>query len=144
MVLRKLFSRAIRKILPGWSLQEAANGETALKMVESDENHFDLMFVDQYMASVEKQLLGTETVRALRAMGITAKICGLSANDVEHAFEDAGANAFMFKPFPTKPAALKRELVRILNPGQGTDYVEGQVKVRFQPAEESPVHSAAN
>jgi signal transduction histidine kinase/CheY-like chemotaxis protein len=136
MVLRKLFSRAVRKISPEWSLQEAANGETALKMVESGENHFDLMFVDQYMASVEKQLLGTETVRAMRVMGITAKICGLSANDVEHAFEDAGANTFMFKPFPTKPDALKRELFRILNPDQGTDYVEGQVKVRFQPAVE--------
>lgn len=73
-------------------------------------------------------------------MGVTAKICGLSANDVEHAFEDAGADAFMFKPFPTKPDALKRELVRILNPG--IDYVEGQVKVRFQPAEESPARSA--
>lgn len=135
MVLRKLFSRAVRKILPGWSLEEAANGESALKLVEGNENQFDLMFVDQYMASVEKQLLGTETVRALRSMGVTARICGLSANDVEHAFEDAGANAFMFKPFPTKPDALKRELRKILCREKCHDHVQGKPKVRFRPAE---------
>jgi CheY-like chemotaxis protein len=29
----------------------------------------DLIFMDQHMASTEKQMLGTETVRALRAKG---------------------------------------------------------------------------
>jgi hypothetical protein len=58
--------------------------------------------------------LGTETTRALRGLGITSIICGLSANDVEQAFLDAGANVFMVKPFPCKPELLKAELVRIL------------------------------
>ena len=84
-------------------------------MVEGCVDKFQLIFVDQYMASVEKQLLGTETVRALRAAGCKARICGLSANDVQQAFEDAGANAFMIKPFPTKADALKKDLLRILD-----------------------------
>jgi signal transduction histidine kinase/CHASE1-domain containing sensor protein/CheY-like chemotaxis protein len=115
MVLRKLFARSIRKLCPDWSVQEASNGESALQLVKEDTDLFQLIFVDQYMASVEKQLLGTETVRALRVAGCHARICGSSANDVENAFEDAGANAFMFKPFPTKAAAMKNELLAILD-----------------------------
>jgi len=66
------------------------------------------------MASVEKQLLGTETVRALRAKGVESIICGLSANDVGEPFLNAGANAFMFKPFPCEKSQLAEELVRVL------------------------------
>ena len=68
------------------------------------------------MASVQKQLLGTETVRAIRAKGIHIPIiCGLSANDVEDAFLHAGSDAFMFKPFPCKQDVLEKELLRIMN-----------------------------
>lgn len=66
------------------------------------------------MASVEKQLLGTETVRALRAKGVDSIICGLSANDVGDQFSEAGANAFMVKPFPCKQDALREELRNML------------------------------
>jgi CheY-like chemotaxis protein len=34
-----------------------------------DSEAYDLIFMDQHMASTEKQMLGTETVRALRAKG---------------------------------------------------------------------------
>jgi DNA-binding NarL/FixJ family response regulator len=44
-------------------IEEVSNGETALKLV--DKSKFDLTFMDQYMASTDKQLLGTETVQAL-------------------------------------------------------------------------------
>eukprot|EP00529_Nitzschia_sp_RCC80_P003842 CAMPEP_0113469268 /NCGR_PEP_ID=MMETSP0014_2-20120614/15806_1 /TAXON_ID=2857 /ORGANISM="Nitzschia sp." /LENGTH=1063 /DNA_ID=CAMNT_0000361729 /DNA_START=91 /DNA_END=3282 /DNA_ORIENTATION=+ /assembly_acc=CAM_ASM_000159 len=120
MVLRKLFSRTLKKLNPTWKVSEASNGETAIEMLTKQEDGekkgFDLIFMDQYMASVNKQLLGTETVRAIRANGIIEPIiCGLSANDVEDAFIDAGSDAFMFKPFPCKPDALKAELLRILN-----------------------------
>jgi hypothetical protein len=64
---------------------------------------------------VEKQLLGTEAVHALRMQGFGNKICGLSANNVEEPFFNAGADAFMFKPFPCEEAALVRELHRILH-----------------------------
>ena len=66
------------------------------------------------MASIEKQLLGTETVRAMRSKGVQSIICGLSANDIERQFMEAGANAFMFKPFPCEKDQLGCEMVRIL------------------------------
>jgi CheY-like chemotaxis protein len=94
-ILRKLFSRTIRTVVPSWSIREAANGETALHLVETD--HFDLIFMDMYMASVEKQLLGTEAVRELRKRGVDCRICGLSANDKEMEFLQAGADSFCFK-----------------------------------------------
>lgn len=67
------------------------------------------------MASVEKQLLGTETIQAMRAKGVTSIICGLSANDIEDQFKSAGANAFMSKPFPCKKEVLEVEFRRMLN-----------------------------
>ncbi|KAL3903638.1 MAG: hypothetical protein SGARI_005284 [Bacillariaceae sp.] len=93
-------------------LMECSNGETALRIV--DEEQFDLIFVDQYMASVEKQLLGTETVAAMRAKGVKSVICGLSANDVEDQYMKAGADYFLYKPFPCKAHALRDELLQML------------------------------
>jgi hypothetical protein len=57
-------------------------------------------------ASVEKQLLGTETVYAMRSKGVKSIICGLSANDVEDQFLNSGANYFMYKPFPCKKVKI--------------------------------------
>lgn len=112
-IMRKLFARTVKTVAPGWTVRQAANGETALKLTETD--HYDLIFMDMYMASVEKQMLGTEAVQALRAKGVTSLICGLSANDKEDDFLAAGADAFTFKPFPCEKVALSRELLRILN-----------------------------
>jgi len=111
-ILRKLFSRTVQTVAPSWRIREASNGETALRLV--NETAFDLIFMDMYMASVEKQLLGTETVRELRARGVTCRICGLSANDKETEFLEAGADAFTFKPFPCEARALTHELIRVL------------------------------
>lgn len=58
-VLRKLFSRKLKTVAPDWTVREAANGETALFLVE--EHTFDLIFMDQYMASVEKQVRLTQS-----------------------------------------------------------------------------------
>jgi signal transduction histidine kinase/CheY-like chemotaxis protein len=112
LVLRKLFSRAIKRVEPGWIVQDAASGEAALTMVESDT--FDLIFVDQYMASMEKQLLGTETVAALRSKGVKSRICGLSANDVEVQFVTAGADFFLLKPISSDKDILTADLHHIL------------------------------
>ena len=111
-VLRKLYTRTLQKIGPRWSIAEAGNGETALRLVETAK--FDLIFVDQYMASVDKSLLGTETVREMRSHGVDAAICGLSANDLDKQFREAGANGFWVKPFPTSEAVVKREIHRLL------------------------------
>ena len=70
------------------------------------------------MASVEKQLLGTEAVRAMRAKGVSSIICGLSANDIEQQFLEAGSNTFMFKPFPCEKKALCLEILRVLKAGE--------------------------
>jgi len=62
------------------------------------------------MASVEKQLLGTETTRAFLRKGVESVICGISANGLNIPcgisanglnipLKSAGANAFIMKPF---------------------------------------------
>lgn len=68
------------------------------------------------MASIQKQMLGTETVRALRSKGYQGLICGLSANAMQEAFLAAGADAFMYKPFPCEKGPLTKELARIIYP----------------------------
>ena len=77
--------------------------------------------MDQYMASTEKQLLGTEATRALRTKGVKSIICGLSANEMEKPFLEAGADAFTIKPLPSGKEALTRELHRILNTADSTN-----------------------
>lgn len=113
LLLRKLFSRSIKKLFPKWIVTEASSGEAALNLAGSHE--FDVIFMDQYMTSAEKNLLGTETVRLLRTKGCMSKICGLSANDIEKQFMAAGANAFVMKPFPCKEEPMKQEMLRILS-----------------------------
>ena len=60
-------------------------------------------------------MLGTETVRALRAQGVRARICGCSANNMEDEFMEAGADCFVLKPFPCEKDELRRELLRVLS-----------------------------
>jgi len=114
-ILRKLFKRTLKKAAPNWRIDEASNGETALTMTET--NMYDLIFLDQYMASVEKQMLGSETVRALRQKGVTSTVCGLSANDMKDEFLECGADAFMLKPFPCQAERLQAELKKLLAAG---------------------------
>ena len=121
MMLRKMFSRVLKLAAPTWKIREASNGETALRLV--DEVTFDLIFIDQYMAAVEKQMLGTDVVQAMRAKGVKSIICGLSANDLEDNFFRAGANAFMSKPFPCKKEALHCELLKMCSP-QGEQWAK--------------------
>lgn len=113
LILRKLFLRSIRKCFPQWTVEEAASGETCLQVVASRD--FDLIFLDQFMASTDKQMLGTETARALRARGVQSIICGLSANDMESAFLEAGADCFRMKPLPCEKPVLSQELQRIIS-----------------------------
>jgi CheY-like chemotaxis protein len=112
-ILRKLFARTVRTVAPDWQIREASSGEAALRLVAIEK--FDVIFCDMYMASVEKSLLGTETVELMRKKGVKCRICGLSANDKEKEFLEAGADCFTLKPFPCERNALTRELCRILN-----------------------------
>ena len=63
-VLRKLFVRSLRMVCPGWKITKASSGERALELFRNPENEFDLVFIDQYMASNEPNpiLLVTEAV----------------------------------------------------------------------------------
>jgi CheY-like chemotaxis protein len=115
-VLRKMFVRALCRAAPNWIVNEAASGETALRLVKSQT--FDLIFMDQYMASIDKQLLGTDTVRALRANGVTSIICGLSANETAQEFLDAGADTFLSKPFPCGREGLRAAILQVLAEGE--------------------------
>ena len=115
-ILRKLFKRTLKRAAPNWIIEEASNGETAITLTE--EKPYDLIFLDQYMASTEKQLLGSETVRALRRNGVSSTVCGLSANDLKDHFIECGADAFMMKPFPCDTEKLQRELKRVLHAGR--------------------------
>ena len=141
VVLRKLFARAIRKVAPTWTIREAASGEIAIQLCRNPPTHsnnsdqeahihgdssssssyYDLIFMDQYMASVDKQLLGTETVRSLRKAGITSKIIGLSANNLEDSFLHAGADFFRLKPLPCDKVLLEQELLSILDVEDGAN-----------------------
>lgn len=111
-MLRKLFVRAVKRAQPSWSIQEASCGEIALQ--RCDAQKFDLIFLDQYMASVDKQLLGTETAQAMRAKGVDSVLCGLSANNIRDAFVNAGADDFVLKPMPCKTEDLNHVLRRVL------------------------------
>jgi len=47
-VLRKLFSRSIKKIAPTWKISEAASGEAALELLETEDEPIpSLIFMDQ-------------------------------------------------------------------------------------------------
>ena len=116
-ILRKLFARTIKTVVPGWDIREAANGETAIRLTTVEQMKFDLIFLDMYMASTEKQLLGSEACTELRRHGVNSRLCGLSANDKEKEFLEAGADCFTLKPFPCEAGALRQELCRILFEG---------------------------
>jgi hypothetical protein len=44
LVLRKLFCRSVKRITPHWDVQEASNGETAVRFVKECERPFDIIF----------------------------------------------------------------------------------------------------
>lgn len=107
-VLRKMLRRSIERVAPTWKIREAASGETGITII--GEESFDIIFVDQYMASIERSLLGTETVQSMRSRGVRSRICGLSANHLEQSFLEAGADYFLLKPFSTNQESLRRDL----------------------------------
>ena len=111
-ILRKMVRQLIKRVEPSWNVKEAEDGETALKMVESEKKGFHLLFVDQYMSSSSVQkMLGTETVAELRKRGVKCKICGLSSNSLREDFYKAGADTFLVEPFPANKKLLTQVLV---------------------------------
>jgi len=66
------------------------------------------------MASINKQLLGTETIERLRSNGVGSIICALSANNLRRDFLNAGADDFNLKPLPCKADSLKPLLHKLI------------------------------
>ena len=110
--LRRLAMRALKALLPDCRVREAQSGESALILCETE--IFDVIFIDQYMVSTVESLVGTETVKALRKQGVGSIICGLSANQQEGEFIQAGADHFIQKPFPCKEDELGPILVNMM------------------------------
>jgi CheY-like chemotaxis protein len=115
-ILRKLFVRSVQRIAPQWTISEASSGEEAVTVVSDQGNSaYDLIFMDHYMGTDESKLLGSDAVYQLRKQGVRDTIiCGMSANDVESMFLDAGADAFCFKPWRFQTQSMKSELERVL------------------------------
>mmetsp|Transcript_15012 Transcript_15012/g.41522 ORF Transcript_15012/g.41522 Transcript_15012/m.41522 type:complete len:1279 (-) Transcript_15012:332-4168(-) len=124
VILRKLFTRSLKRVAPSsWTIEQAESGEEAIERILTDGKVFQLIFMDQYMpapkGSTYQPLLGSETTRKLRSRGVDADttiICGLSANDVEQQFINAGASSFTRKPLPCKKDELTKLLESLLLP----------------------------
>jgi hypothetical protein len=99
--VRKLFTRSLQRIAPDWNLTEASNGETALRLVGSQEFDLDM---DQYMASVEKRCLDQRPpeLSGPKALSI---ICGLSGKWCRIPSSKL-VPTILIKPFPWRKGAL--------------------------------------
>ncbi|CAB9506982.1 Sensor protein kinase WalK (Fragment) [Seminavis robusta] len=108
MMNRLMLTKRLRKgVMPNAKIIEAATGEAAVELVESGDHQFQLVIVDQYMESAGGVMLGTDTVIALRRMGLKCMIIGCSGNDIEKEFEAAGADGCWSKPMPSNSVMLQ-------------------------------------
>lgn len=97
---RTMLKRRFQKgVIPNGTIVEAPTGEKALEMCE--QQSFDVIVMDQYMEDAGGILLGTDTIAALRRMGVQSLIVGCSGNDIENEFLEAGADLCWQKPLPT-------------------------------------------
>ena len=121
-ILRKLASRAVKRAIPSCHIEEASSGGNCLEIVNTTGSDtkpipFDVIFVDMYMQMAGDGYTGTDTVRLLRKHPYAKNsiIVGLSANNLKASFLEAGADAFMLKPFPAEEKKLKEAFVHILS-----------------------------
>lgn len=97
---RMMLKRRIQKnICPKSAIVEAATGEEALEICETEQ--FDVIIVDHYMEEAGGVMVGTDVVYAMRRMKIDAIIIGCSGNDLMEEFKQAGADWVWQKPMPS-------------------------------------------
>ena len=91
----------IKKLLEGHECEEAQDGLIAVQKVKDviDSNiHYDAIFMDFVMPNMN----GPDATRAIRKLGYTGPILGVTGNSVEadkNIFKDAGATVVLIKPF---------------------------------------------
>ena len=56
MVLRRMFTRTLQRVCSTWEITCASNGETALRITETQK--FDVIFMDQYVSVTVQRWLG--------------------------------------------------------------------------------------
>ena len=107
-IMRKMVMRSLRESkLADFSFEEAADGREGCKKFSPDS--IDMVFVDWNMPNMS----GIEFVREIRAVHsqhvpIIMVTTESSMGKVEEAFEDAGVDAYITKPFTTD--VLKQKL----------------------------------
>ena len=98
--------------LGGYEVFTAAGGEEALRLVKSEKP--DIMLLDILMTPVN----GFDVLKKLRAFSKIPVIAFTARNDIADAVLEAGADAFIDKPFKPDDLALKiRELLDRGKPG---------------------------
>ncbi|TVT99349.1 hypothetical protein EJB05_55282 [Eragrostis curvula] len=122
--INRAVARAVLKAAGGVELNEAENGEEAVRRVrELGAGAYDLILTDRQMPVMD----GHEATRQIRALGVTTPIVGVSSDclaaDVD-AFIKAGADDFAPKPLS------KEKLDRILAKFGLAAYVAGNAGVQ--------------
>ena len=87
-------------------ISEASTGEETIELCKRES--FAVIIVDQYMESAGGVMLGTDTVIALKRMGVASLIIGCSGNDMEKDFQEAGADFCWKKPLPSNDTIIEQ------------------------------------
>ena len=107
-----------RQIAPSWEVEDAENGEAALRLVsEHGADHYHLFIIDQHLDMTDGSLLGVDVIDRLRRMGAQGvKILCTGSNSVlsEHLGSTWDAVDLLWgKPLPSKEH-MRRDLAGAL------------------------------
>jgi len=109
---RTMLKRRIKKaIAPQSTVSEACTGEEALEICQHES--FDVVIVDQYMEEAGGIMRGTDTIIAMKRMGLSSLLIGCSGNDMDDEFRSAGTRYVWKKPLPSNS-----EIIRQLRDGK--------------------------
>jgi CheY-like chemotaxis protein len=102
MMLQRRFQKGVAT---NCTISEACTGE-ALEICRCET--FDVIIVDQFMEGAGGILLGTDTIIAMKRMGISSLLIGCSGNDMNQEFKEAGAYFAWKNPMPANREIIKQ------------------------------------
>ena len=94
LATRQLFGTVLER--QGFDVHLAANGRVAVEQIRSDPHDYSLVLMDHYMPEMD----GLTACRALRKYLPTTPIVLMSSAELRTLALEAGADAFLSKPFP--------------------------------------------